>query len=327
MNGKTEFDDEPTDWDAKRVNNEVIPLGRTARLYALIARERRVGVIFRRGPSNHVRLIRWTLGDDRFEPGQWLKARVYEQRSDLSPAGEFLCYFAGTRRGPYGTWTAISRPPYFTALALWPKGDSWGGGGLFASKIRLRLNHRPELYHPNTKEIALADGFTLPKRFQLEPLWENAGWGEDDPIRRMRMERDGWFAVQAGHGQWQSQRAPVGIINDVTEIMAKPMNTRAGLQFALQVVCHAHFERNGRRSVETGRVLGPDGAVLRELGRVDWADLDHNGDVLWAWAGKLWRLRRTKSVTAFAEAAPRLLADFNDMSFAPVEPPAWARRW
>jgi hypothetical protein len=317
------------------VSDKVVPLGRTARLYALIARERRVGVIFRRGPSNQVRLIRWTLGDDRFEPGQWLKARVHEQRCDLSPAGEFLCYFVTSYRNPYRTcatisrptWTAISRPPYFTALALWPKGDSWGGGGLFASKIRLRLNHRPEPYHPNTEEMALADGFTLPKRFQVEPLWENAGWGEDDPIRRMRMERDGWFMVQAAHGQWQSQRAPVGIINDVTEIMAKPMNTRGGLLFTLQVVCHAHFERNGRRHVETGRVLGPDGAVLRELGRVDWADLDHNGDVLWAWAGKLWRLRRTKRVADFAETAPRLLADFNDMKFEAIAPPPSAQRW
>jgi hypothetical protein len=300
------------------------PHGRTARLHALIARERRVGVIFRRGPSNLVRLIRWRLGDDRFEPGQWLKARVYEQRCDLSPAGEFLCYFAGTHRGPYGTWTAISRPPYFTALAMWPKGDSWGGGGLFASKIRLRLNHRPVPYHSNREEMKLAEGFTLPRRFHVEPLWENAGWGEDDPIRLMRMQRDGWFDMQASRSQRQSARSPVGIVNDAIEIMAKPMNTRAELLFTLQVVCHAHFERDGRRSVETGRVLGPDGTVLRELGRVDWADLDHNGDVLWAWAGKLWRLTRTKRV---ADTAPRLLADFNDMRFEAIESPPAARKW
>ena len=227
VNGKAEFDDENHmgSMEATRVSETVIPLGRTARLYALIARERRIGVIFRRGPSNVVRLIRWTLGDDRFEPGQWLKARVHELRCDLSPAGEYLCYFATSYRNPYRatatisrpTWTAISRPPYFTALALWPKGDSWGGGGLFASKVRLRLNHRPEPYHPDTEEMALADGFTLPKRFQVEPLWENAGWGEDDPIRLMRMERDGWFMLQAARGQWQSQRAPVRVINDVTE--------------------------------------------------------------------------------------------------------------
>jgi hypothetical protein len=30
-----------------------------------------------------------------------------------------------------GTWTAVSTPPYFTALALWPAFGHWTGGGLF----------------------------------------------------------------------------------------------------------------------------------------------------------------------------------------------------
>jgi hypothetical protein len=42
----------------------------SCRLYALLAREAPTGVIFRRGPSSQVRLIRWNLEDDSFEPGQ-----------------------------------------------------------------------------------------------------------------------------------------------------------------------------------------------------------------------------------------------------------------
>jgi hypothetical protein len=203
--------------------------GRTARLYALIARVRRVGVVFRRGPSNQVRLIRWTLNNDRFQPGQWLKARVYPLRCDLSPDGELLCYFAANYRAPYATWTAVSRPPYFTALALWPKGDAWGGGGLFDSSMRLRLNHRREPYH-RKNEMALADGFKLPKRFAVEPLWEHAGWGEDDPIRAMRLERDGWLFVQAAQGvRREDVGAPIGATAETPEIVAKPMNTRTEL--------------------------------------------------------------------------------------------------
>jgi hypothetical protein len=67
--------------------------------------------------------------------------------------------------------------------------------------------------------------------------------------------------------------------------------------------------------------------VLRKLGRIDWADLDHNGDVLWAWSGKLWRLRAGERGARLADAEPRLVADFNDMRFAPVEPPVGATRW
>ena len=301
--------------------------GRTARLYALIARARRIAVVFRRGPSNHVRLIRWALGSDRFEPGQWLKGRVHELRCDLSPDGELLCYFATPYRGGFGTWTAISRPPYFTALALWPKGDAWGGGGLFDSRLRLRLNHRPEPYN-GKPEMALADGFRLPRRFAVEPLGEASGWGEDDPIRFIRMQRDGWYFVQgSGDGKWGKLGAAVGYVPEVPEIMAKPMNTRAGLQFTLQVVCHGQFERGGRRFIETAQVLDADRSVLRDLGRVDWADLDHNGDVLWAWAGKLWRLKRTKHVGDLADAPAHLLADFNDMRFEVVAPPRGAQQW
>ena len=48
-------------------------------------------------------------------------------------------------------WTAVSRPPYITALALWPKGDCWHGGGLFQDNKTLILNHKPDVAkaHPN----------------------------------------------------------------------------------------------------------------------------------------------------------------------------------
>jgi hypothetical protein len=107
------------------------------------------------------------------------------------------------------------------------------------------------------------------------------------------------------------------------------MNTRAGLQYTLRVACHGSFERDGRASVETAELVGPGPAqtTLRDLGRVDWTDLDHDGDVLWAWAGKLWRLPRPKRVADFATAEPRLLADFNAMRFEAIAPPASATRW
>ncbi|PPT49129.1 hypothetical protein XarbCFBP8150_21735, partial [Xanthomonas arboricola] len=39
------------------------------RLYVLLARDARTGVIFRRGPSKQVQLIRWDLRTDTFEHG------------------------------------------------------------------------------------------------------------------------------------------------------------------------------------------------------------------------------------------------------------------
>ena len=78
-------------------------------------------MVFRRGPSGEVALVGWDTERHAFELGQWFRGRIYERRCDLSPSGERLAYFAGTHRGPMGTWTAVSRPPFLTALALWPK--------------------------------------------------------------------------------------------------------------------------------------------------------------------------------------------------------------
>lgn len=150
------------------------------RLYAILARDGRSAVVFRRGPSRRVMLFRWWLDSDTIEPGQWLKGRSYERRCDLSPNGELLIYFAARWSGPIETWTAVSRPPYFTALALWPKGDAWGGGGLFLGPREIGLNHRDG-------NIELADGFTLPRGVKVKRYADYAGYGEDNPIEDVRL--------------------------------------------------------------------------------------------------------------------------------------------
>jgi hypothetical protein len=59
-----------------------------ARIYAIVAREADVAVVFRRGPSRQVRLLRWNLRTDEIEAGQWFKGRIYERRCDLAPMGK-----------------------------------------------------------------------------------------------------------------------------------------------------------------------------------------------------------------------------------------------
>ena len=66
-----------------------------ARLFVLLARQAPIAVVFRRGPSKRVALLRWSTGTDQFE----------------------------TDRGQPARW--------LTALALWRKGEAWSGG-LFA---------------------------------------------------------------------------------------------------------------------------------------------------------------------------------------------------
>jgi hypothetical protein len=101
-------------------------------------------------------------------------------------------------------WTAISKPPYLTALALWPKGDCWNGGGLFHSNKALALYHTPATKpHPEHK----------PPRW-LHVTFTDRGRGEDDPISSDRLERDGWKREQEwkvenhGHPKWYHTEQP-----------------------------------------------------------------------------------------------------------------------
>jgi hypothetical protein len=150
-----------------------------ARLFIVFARKSPTAVIFRRGPSKWVQLIKWNTKQDTFELGQWFNGRIYERRSDLSPDGSLLIYFAQKisarskkdREYTYA-WTAISRPPYLMALALWPKGDCWHGGGSFKNRRVVLLNHKPSVAKPHKKH--------QPQRLLVIP--NPKAHGEDDPV-------------------------------------------------------------------------------------------------------------------------------------------------
>jgi len=114
-----------------------------ARIHVLLARNAPTAVVIRRGPSKQVCTVAWDRLKDTFAIGQWLKGRIYERRSDLSPDGRHLIYFAMNGKWESetkGSWTAISRTPCLRAIGLWAKGDCWHGGGLFTAGKRYWIN-------------------------------------------------------------------------------------------------------------------------------------------------------------------------------------------
>jgi len=270
----------------------------SARLYGLIARSAQRAVIFRRGPSRQVRLLVWNLATDKIEGGQWFNGRVYEHRCDLTPNGDALVYFAASYKPPFYSWTAISKPPFLTALALWPKGDCWGGGGLFENAQDLQLNHLP-------RDIKrLAPGFHIPSRLRVTTLGQYSGRGEDDPISWLRKTRDGWRHVP-----------------DTQTLQRHIRET----DLVLRVQGHRSDKRMGRCYVETADLATKDGIVQFQFGQIDWADIDQKGNVLFARNGCIFRLAKRQMTSE--SPTPRLVADLNAMRFAPIAPPGHARRW
>ncbi len=116
------------------------------RLHLYFARHTTLAVILRQGPNKLARLILWNHADDSFIDGQWLKSRIYAERCDVSADGRYFLYFAldGHWVSPtMGSYTALSRPPWFTALALYPQGDTWCGGGQFVDAQRYLIDSSP----------------------------------------------------------------------------------------------------------------------------------------------------------------------------------------
>ena len=76
-----------------------------ARIHAILARRGSKAVVFRRGPSDKFAVIGWDRKSDTFTLGQWLRGMIYPYRSDLSPNGEYLIYFAAK----YGNQSPVEK--------------------------------------------------------------------------------------------------------------------------------------------------------------------------------------------------------------------------
>lgn len=116
------------------------------RIFVVLARDAPVGVILRRGPSKWFQIIKWDTRLDTFEDGAWFHGRIYEDVCDVSPDGKLFVYFAAKQErsrynDEYGyAWTAISRPPWLHALALWPSPcGTYAGGGRFSGNSEFNL--------------------------------------------------------------------------------------------------------------------------------------------------------------------------------------------
>jgi len=292
--------------------------GSSARLYVIIARSAPVAAVIRRGPSKRVMLSKWDMKNDHFEDGQWFKGRIYERRCDLAPAGDHFIYFAGNFKAPMYSWTAISTLPWLTAHALWSEGDTWGGGGLFAlSKCVALWAHK--IGDKPTKG-------KLPRPWtKLIPVSEYGRYEGVRSVEDIRMMRDGWVREQTSKWKlndswWQDKAEKFMFDVQQSAIWAKTNAAGTVLRFIEAEI----GERDGRWHVCRGHITFDNGKEL-DLGEIDWADFDHNGDLLYAFDGALYRRGNKGKNDA------RLVRDFNDLKFcervAPYDERSKDNKW
>jgi hypothetical protein len=275
------------------------------RLYVILAREANVGVIFRRGPSKHTQIIRWDTATDTFTHGKWFKGRLFWEHSDLSPDGTLMIYSAQNmsahaRASAYGSnWTAISKPPYLWALALWPSHSGWVGGGLFRSNRDVWLDQVTSEPHPEHVPVGLNIS-NDPER-------------GIDPLLWYRVARDGWEHIYTLRKEWQPIIGETITVKDGYHRKPMPQGSLA-LTFTTAYANHSHHD---------SYVIVCHGDESVSLPGVEWADWDHRGRLVYARAGKLFAM----DVSGGYPGVEVELADFNAAKPEYVETPAWARVW
>jgi hypothetical protein len=283
------------------------------RLFGLLATEAPVGVILRRGPTQRVQQLLWDTTTDTFIAGQWFYGRIYEWGCDLSPDGTLFLYLARKTKTPERAvsrtthkWTALSRPPYFTALALWPAGETWQGGGMFLSDQALWLCYERR----NVKEQHY-------KHFEIKASFNSGRFVE-------RWQRTGWQLVQPG--RFGFERLP-----DNARVRGLPVR---GITHQAQIWQKYHPDRRYCLMEEDYRepnfkvepliyLVDTSTGEQRLIEGTTWIDWDQRGRLVFARDGKLFAaLDATGDPLQVKE-----IADFNSNTPVPVIAPYRGKRW
>jgi hypothetical protein len=303
-----------------------------ARLSVLLAREAPMGVILRRGPSDWVQMIHWHTKTDVFRQGEWFHGRIFEHRCDLSADGKFFAYCAykpgnGLKNPDYGdSWTAVSRPPHFTAVALWPLGNQDGGGGYFMKDGRMWLNHLD-----NNRDLHPA--YRLPKGLAVKAIetYEDESDYMFDDIHGSVMLRDGWEYISSP--AYISSLAE-GVVPAVDTLAGKLAKTKDGITLICKIFNHhtvlfyprrrrpdyARISKQDRNKILRRMLDNPHRtrvsrhyryALKIQVGELDldgvtWADFDRSKRLVLSKEGKLFAGSVVNSGLSLTE-----LADFN----------------
>jgi hypothetical protein len=269
------------------------------RIYCIPATEAPVVAVFRRGPSRWSHVGRWDLESGRYEPGAWLAGRIFPRRSDLSPDGRFLCYFAhkpNARWEEGDAYVAISRLPWLTALHAFGSCGTWTRGYHFGSS-------------PGTADLEEA----LPIPYGLHPT---------APIQFACERRRGWEEAPGSPppvpgDRWDQRRN--------ARVRKRQPGAGGDRVLCVESVGWAGGEFGVEQAVDGLRVrysLDSDGD-LELLEDVQWADWDREGRLLVATRSGRLQIRSPRS----GGHDVVFDADLAELTPEPTPAPASAANW
>jgi hypothetical protein len=276
----------------------MMPQSASPRIYCIPAIQVPVVAVFRRGPSNWSHIGRWDLAAGQYEPGAWLGGRIFPRRSDLSPDGQYLCYFA---HKPSATWehgeayVALSKLPWLTALHAFATCGTWTRGYYFTEDRGRDDQQKDRLPIPyGLRSISVVQFANERRRGWIE--------AEDSPVRD---PADTWDERRNAR---MRKPQPHG-----TRVLCVESVGVGGREFGVDQSVDG---LNVRYSLESN-------GDLELLDDVQWADWSKDGELLVATRSGRLQIQNLES----DDSKPLFEMDLSNLEPHPRPAPAWARSW
>ncbi len=304
-------------------------------IFGIVARDAPRIVLFRHGPSGHNQLILWLTDRDEFIRGQWLKARLCPS-IDLSPNGSLLVYSAKRYGSTERCWTAISRPPFFSALVAWSVSSHFDYGGIFEANDIVRLfgagpdtptltGYAPETlkiqYGPSPRTFAeQAAAFELRSQWRIHAQMVRK-WEKDPAARHVDIPLQSNTTPDSGSRQlpcvcvpWEPLSEPIRP-RDSEDLRSLTLVRQGGgfeirklaSYWSLKTVILSHQQSHSQY-------------VLRGI---NWIVVDGRDRVIFTLGGCVLACRANPQ----GEPVIEILADFTSDRFESIPPPDSAMRW
>ena len=279
-----------------------------ARLRVSLAAKANRGLIVRTGPGKWTQAILWhTAHSMSLSTG----SGSMEQSTPASPPMALRCVYAGVKyhlekavkSGEQPDllyrWIAVSRPPYFTALALWEIDEFVGSVGCFLDEHTLLLSDNMD-----KSRLRQPTKGRLPKSLELVTEYDYNIWLRSEALQ-------GWEIVEK---RVQKQDRRYNAFDLVIPLLWRKQYPQGRYDL---------YRLQGDRSrTNSYYLVDRKTRQKRAVEDVAWADLDQMGRLIFTREGALWLGELVGQEFHYV-----LLADFNDQKITEVIAPEWARHW
>ena len=278
------------------------------RLYATMADEANIAIIFRRGPTKWWHILRLNLDTLTLEPGAWFKAQLYPRRSAVSADGQLLAYFA-IKGGQ--AFFGVAKAPWVTALAAWHKADTYATGCAFGPERALLLSGVYVDDRPS-------DGYYPWSVQSIDPLDWRHGRYFNEFQRGWTVLKDGDY--EARMQQLQRRNVPFYPYKD-PPVMLERLNPQVQRIIGVcdtRDMLSSVYDEEGPEA--TYYLVGKSNNVL-PLEGVRWANWDNQGRLLTATHAGYLKLYTIEPFTMIWSH------NLNGLMPNPQPPPEWAQAW